>query len=52
MFGISRLEAAARGLARAPLQGSADRLVAEARAFSGGQLADDVVVMLVRLTGR
>jgi serine phosphatase RsbU (regulator of sigma subunit) len=52
MFGTVRLEAAARALAVAPLQGSADRLVAEARAFSGGHLADDVVVMLVRLTGR
>ncbi len=52
MFGVSRLEAAVRRLAATPLQGSADRLVAEARAFSGGHLADDVVVMLVRLTGR
>ena len=52
MFGVSRLEAAVRGLAATPLQGSADRLVAEARAFSGGHLADDVVVMLLRLTGR
>jgi serine phosphatase RsbU (regulator of sigma subunit) len=51
MFGISRLEAAVRGLVLTPLQGSADRLVSEARAFSGGHLADDVVVMLVRLTG-
>jgi len=52
MFGTSRLEAAARALAVTPLLGSADRLVAEARAFSGGHLADDVVVMLVRLIGR
>jgi serine phosphatase RsbU (regulator of sigma subunit) len=52
MFGVSRLEAAVRGLAAAPLQGSADRVVADARAFSGGHLADDVVVMLLRLTGR
>jgi serine phosphatase RsbU (regulator of sigma subunit) len=52
MFGTLRLEAAARAVAVTPLHGSADRLVAEARAFSGGHLADDVVVMLVRLTGR
>lgn len=52
MFGVSRLEAAVRGLAAMPLQGSADRLVADARAFSGGHLADDVVVMLLRLTVR
>lgn len=52
MFGTLQLEAAARALADTPLLGSAERLVAEARAFSGGHLADDVVVMLVRLTGR
>jgi serine phosphatase RsbU (regulator of sigma subunit) len=52
MFGTLQLEAAARALALAPLLGSADRLLAEARAFSGGHLADDVVVMLVRITGR
>lgn len=52
MFGTQCLEAAARALAVTPLPESAARLVAEARAFSGGRLADDVVVMLVRLTGR
>lgn len=52
MFGTLCLEAAARALAATPLQGSADRLVAEARAFSGGRLADDVVVLLARLTER
>ncbi|MCZ7661627.1 MAG: SpoIIE family protein phosphatase [Thermoleophilia bacterium] len=50
LYGIDRLGAAARALACAPLEGAAERLVSEARDYAGGRLADDVVVLLVRLT--
>lgn len=52
LFGTERLAAAAGARAESPLAGSADRLVAEARAFSGGRLADDVVVLMARFSGR
>lgn len=50
LYGAARLPAAARAISAGPLRGAADRLVAEARDFAGGRLADDVVVMLVRLS--
>lgn len=48
-FGIEVLEEEARDLAQRPLSGAAAALVASARDYSGGELADDAVVALVRL---
>lgn len=52
MFGTQRLGAVAEAQFGSPPAGSAERLVAEARAFSGGRLADDVVVLVAQLSGR
>ncbi len=49
MFGEEELAVAVREVAAAPLGGAAARLVAAARAHAGGRLADDVVVVAVRI---
>lgn len=49
LFGEAGLSEAVRSLAAGPLPGAAARLVAAARAHAGGRLADDVVVVAVRI---
>jgi serine phosphatase RsbU (regulator of sigma subunit) len=50
LFGRERLHAVAQELGAAPVRGGPARLVEEARAFAGGRLADDVVVLEARLS--
>lgn len=50
LFGTERLPQLALELADRPLQGQADQLIREARSYAGGELKDDVVVVLIRPT--
>ncbi len=49
LFGECALAEAAKSAAAGPLRGSATRLAEAAREWSGGRLADDVVVMTFRI---
>ena len=49
-FGEAGLIRAVEECSQGALDGSAERLVAQARKFAGGRLADDCVVMLVRIS--
>ena len=50
LFGAERLHLVAHELGAAAVKGGPGRLVEEARAFAGGRLADDVVVLEARIT--
>ena len=52
LFGVEALPAVAGRLALAPVRGIAEQLASEARAFAGGRLKDDVVVVVLGLTER
>jgi serine phosphatase RsbU (regulator of sigma subunit) len=50
LFGAERLHLAAHELGAVAVRGGPSRLVEEARAFAGGRLVDDVVVLEARIT--